>query len=55
MPATLAASQVLAPGYDLDRVRDDAGVLPVLPIDFLHLALLIAIPGMALWLPQWLD
>jgi TRAP-type C4-dicarboxylate transport system permease large subunit len=31
------------------------GVLPFLAADFLHLALLIAIPGMALALPRWLE
>jgi tripartite ATP-independent transporter DctM subunit len=42
----------IAPDIPIGRVFK--GVLPFLAMDFLHLALLIAIPGMALWLPQWL-
>jgi len=43
----------IAPDIPIGRVFK--GVLPFLATDFLHLALLIAIPGMALALPQWLD
>jgi tripartite ATP-independent transporter DctM subunit len=43
----------IAPDIPIGRVFK--GVLPFLAMDFLHLALLIAIPGMALALPQWLD
>jgi C4-dicarboxylate transporter, DctM subunit len=43
----------IAPDIPISRVFK--GVLPFLAADFLHLALLIAIPGMALWLPQWLS
>jgi tripartite ATP-independent transporter DctM subunit len=45
--------QSLAPDIPLARVFK--GVLPFLAADFVHLALLIAIPGMALALPQWLS
>jgi TRAP-type C4-dicarboxylate transport system permease large subunit len=30
------------------------GVLPFLAADFVHLAMLVAIPGLALALPTWL-
>ena len=43
----------IAPDIPISRVFK--GVLPFLAADFLHLAMLIAIPGMALWLPQWLS
>ena len=43
----------LAPDIPLARVFK--GVLPFLAADFVHLALLIAIPGMALALPLWLS
>jgi len=42
----------IAPDIPIGRVFK--GVLPFLAADFLHLALLIAVPGMALALPQWL-
>jgi C4-dicarboxylate transporter, DctM subunit len=42
----------IAPDIPIGRVFK--GVLPFLAADFLHLALLIAIPGMALALPAWL-
>jgi tripartite ATP-independent transporter DctM subunit len=45
--------QSLAPDIPLSRVFK--GVLPFLAADFVHLALLIAIPGMALALPRWLS
>jgi tripartite ATP-independent transporter DctM subunit len=43
----------IAPDIPIGRVFK--GVLPFLAADFLHLAMLIAIPGMALALPQWLS
>lgn len=43
----------IAPDIPIGRVFK--GVLPFLAADFLHLALLIAIPGMALALPRWLE
>jgi C4-dicarboxylate transporter DctM subunit len=43
----------IAPDIPIGRVFK--GVLPFLAADFLHLALLIAFPAMALALPQWLD
>ncbi len=43
----------IAPDISIGRVFK--GVLPFLAADFLHLAMLIAIPGMALALPMWLD
>jgi C4-dicarboxylate transporter, DctM subunit len=43
----------IAPDIPIGRVFK--GVLPFLAADFLHLALLIAIPGMALALPAWLE
>ena len=43
----------IAPDIPIGRVFK--GVLPFLATDFLHLALLIAVPGMALALPAWLD
>jgi C4-dicarboxylate transporter DctM subunit len=43
----------IAPDIPIGRVFK--GVLPFLAADFLHLGLLIAIPGLALALPQWLD
>jgi len=42
----------IAPDIPIGRVFK--GVLPFLAADFLHLALLIAIPAMALALPRWL-
>jgi tripartite ATP-independent transporter DctM subunit len=42
----------IAPDIPIGRVFK--GVLPFLAADFLHLAMLIAIPAMALALPQWL-
>jgi tripartite ATP-independent transporter DctM subunit len=45
--------QNLAPDIPLARVFK--GVLPFLASDFVHLAMLIAIPGMALALPRWLS
>ncbi len=42
----------IAPDIPIGRVFK--GVLPFLAADFLHLGLLIAIPGMALALPNWL-
>jgi tripartite ATP-independent transporter DctM subunit len=42
----------IAPDIPIGRVFK--GVLPFLAADFVHLALLIAIPGMALALPAWL-
>jgi C4-dicarboxylate transporter DctM subunit len=42
----------IAPDIPITRVFK--GVLPFLAADFLHLALLIAVPGLALFLPQWL-
>jgi tripartite ATP-independent transporter DctM subunit len=42
----------IAPDIPISRVFK--GVLPFLAADFLHLGLLIAIPGMALALPRWL-
>ena len=49
----LYVMQSIAPDIPIGRVFK--GVLPFLAADFLHLALLIAVPGMALALPQWLD
>ncbi|HET7811772.1 MAG TPA: TRAP transporter large permease [Steroidobacteraceae bacterium] len=43
----------IAPDIPIGRVFK--GVLPFLAADFLHLGLLIAIPGMALALPGWLE
>jgi tripartite ATP-independent transporter DctM subunit len=43
----------IAPDIPIGRVFK--GVLPFLAADFLHLGLLIAVPGMALALPAWLD
>ena len=43
----------IAPDIPMGRVFK--GVLPFLAADFVHLALLIAIPGMALALPAWLE
>ncbi len=43
----------IAPDIPIGRVFK--GVLPFLAADFLHLGLLIAIPGMALALPRWLE
>jgi tripartite ATP-independent transporter DctM subunit len=43
----------IAPDISIGRVFK--GVLPFLAADFVHLAMLIAIPGMALALPMWLD
>ena len=48
----LYVMQSIAPDIPIGRVFK--GVLPFLAVDFLHLALLIAIPGMALALPRWL-
>jgi C4-dicarboxylate transporter DctM subunit len=42
----------IAPDIPIGRVFK--GVLPFLAADFLHLGLLIAVPGLALALPQWL-
>jgi C4-dicarboxylate transporter DctM subunit len=42
----------IAPDIPISRVFK--GVLPFLAADFLHLGLLIALPGMALALPRWL-
>jgi C4-dicarboxylate transporter DctM subunit len=42
----------IAPDIHIGRIFK--GVLPFLAADFLHLTLLILIPGMALWLPRWL-
>jgi C4-dicarboxylate transporter DctM subunit len=42
----------IAPDIPIGRIFK--GVLPFLAADFLHLTLLILIPGMALWLPRWL-
>jgi tripartite ATP-independent transporter DctM subunit len=42
----------IAPDISIGRVFK--GVLPFLAADFVHLAMLIAIPGMALALPMWL-
>jgi TRAP-type C4-dicarboxylate transport system permease large subunit len=39
---------------DVPLSRIFKGVLPFLAADFLHLALLIAVPALALALPQWL-
>lgn len=44
--------QSIAPDVTLSRMFK--GVLPFLAADFLHLALLIAVPGLALALPEWL-
>ena len=49
----LYVMQSIAPDIPIGRVFK--GVLPFLAADFLHLALLIAIPGMALALPAWLE
>jgi C4-dicarboxylate transporter DctM subunit len=43
----------IAPDIPISRVFK--GVLPFLAADFLHLALLIAFPAMALFLPDWLS
>ena len=43
----------IAPDIPIGRVFK--GVLPFLATDFLHLGMLIAIPGMALALPAWLE
>lgn len=43
----------IAPDIPISRVFK--GVLPFLAADFLHLAMLIAIPAMALWLPKVLS
>jgi tripartite ATP-independent transporter DctM subunit len=43
----------IAPDIPIGRVFK--GVLPFLAADFVHLALLIAVPGMALALPAWLE
>jgi tripartite ATP-independent transporter DctM subunit len=43
----------IAPDIPIGRVFK--GVVPFLAADFVHLALLIAIPGMALALPGWLE
>jgi C4-dicarboxylate transporter DctM subunit len=43
----------IAPDIPITRVFK--GVLPFLAADFLHLALLIAVPGLALFLPEWLS
>jgi C4-dicarboxylate transporter DctM subunit len=40
---------------DVSLSRIFKGVLPFLAADFVHLGLLIAVPGLALWLPQWLS
>jgi C4-dicarboxylate transporter DctM subunit len=48
----LYVMQSIAPDIPISRVFK--GVLPFLAADFLHLALIIAIPGMVLALPQWL-
>jgi TRAP-type C4-dicarboxylate transport system permease large subunit len=48
----LYVMQSIAPDIPISRVFK--GVLPFLAADFLHLALLIALPGMVLALPQWL-
>jgi TRAP-type C4-dicarboxylate transport system permease large subunit len=45
--------QGIAPDIPLTRVFK--GVLPFLAADFLHLALLIFVPALALWLPHWLS
>jgi tripartite ATP-independent transporter DctM subunit len=45
--------QGIAPDIPLARVFK--GVLPFLAADFLHLALLIFVPALALWLPHWLS
>jgi C4-dicarboxylate transporter, DctM subunit len=45
--------QSIAPDIPLSRVFK--GVLPFLAADFLHLALLIAVPAMALGLPALLS
>jgi TRAP-type C4-dicarboxylate transport system permease large subunit len=45
--------QSLAPDIPLSRVFK--GVLPFLAADFVHLAMLIAVPAMALALPAWLS
>jgi C4-dicarboxylate transporter DctM subunit len=42
----------IAPDIPISRVFK--GVLPFLAADFLHLALLIAFPALALFLPEWL-
>jgi C4-dicarboxylate transporter DctM subunit len=39
---------------DVPLSRIFKGVLPFLAADFVHLGLLIAVPGLALWLPAWL-
>lgn len=44
--------QSIAPDVPLSRMFK--GVLPFLAADFVHLALLIAAPGLALALPEWL-
>jgi tripartite ATP-independent transporter DctM subunit len=44
--------QGIAPGVPLSRIFK--GVLPFLAADFIHLALLIAIPALSLALPEWL-
>jgi tripartite ATP-independent transporter DctM subunit len=45
--------QGIAPDIPLARIFK--GVLPFLAADFLHLALLITVPALALGLPQWLS
>jgi C4-dicarboxylate transporter, DctM subunit len=40
---------------DVPLSRIFKGVVPFLVADFLHLALLIAVPALALALPQWLS
>ena len=45
--------QGIAPDVPLSRIFK--GVLPFLAADLLHLVLLIAVPGIALALPAWLD
>jgi tripartite ATP-independent transporter DctM subunit len=39
---------------DVPLMRIFKGVLPFLAADFVHLALLIVMPALALWLPEWL-
>jgi tripartite ATP-independent transporter DctM subunit len=53
MGINLYVMQSIAPDIPIGRVFK--GVLPFLAADFLHLALLIAVPGMALALPRWLE
>ncbi len=39
---------------DVPLAKIFKGVVPFLASDFVHLAILVAIPGFALWLPAWL-